>query len=110
TLLSLPITTPGDAHYRPLVILDEVHKAIQGQTAKLLKEHFIGKVMVGGFTATDVAASKNLFDTQEPVYRLPLKQAITDEILCQKVETGLIPVRIDDAALLERMHNVKENA
>jgi superfamily II DNA or RNA helicase len=92
----LDITNPADAHYRPLVILDEVHES-QGpktlQTLKKLKDN----VILAGFTATDAGVSESLFDGQKPIFKLPLVEAIDRGFLCHGIKTGTVDVKIDDA-------------
>lgn len=91
----LDFTNRNDVHYRPLIILDEVHEG-QGpeRTAIInkLKEH----VLVAGFTATDAGAAKRLFEGQKPIYNLPIDEAIKRHILCTGVRAATIDVTIDE--------------
>lgn len=103
----LDVTNPDDAHYRPLIILDEVHEAQGPETSKILNR-LKQDVMMVGFTATDAGASQTLFEGQEPIYNLPIKEAIKRGILCDKVRTGVIDVNINED-WLEEFKNTPRN-
>lgn len=90
----LDFTNPDDVHYRPLVILDEVHEAQGPKTSKLIHE-LMKHVMVAGFTATDAGAASTLFEGQKPVYHLPLVEAVKRDIVCEGIQTGVLDVAID---------------
>lgn len=100
----LDVSNPIDVHYRPLIILDEVHEA-QGPEASQIINRLKKDVMVVGFTATDAGASQTLFDGQPPVYHLPLKEAIKRDVLCQKVRTGVVDVDVNESWLDEFKNN-----
>jgi superfamily II DNA or RNA helicase/transcriptional regulator with XRE-family HTH domain len=107
----LDFTTPGSRYYRPLVILDEVPEAIGSETGNLIRETFIDKVLVAGFAATDAGAAAALFRGQAPIYTLDIAEAIERRVLCEKLETRIIDVPLDDdvesAAMLARMRAVR---
>ncbi len=85
----------NDVHYRPFIILDEVHEGLGAKTSAIIKK-LRDNVMVAGFTATDAGAANHLFEGQKPVYHLPIAEAIKRDILCNGVVTGTIDVTIDE--------------
>ncbi|HEU5047544.1 MAG TPA: DEAD/DEAH box helicase family protein [Rickettsiales bacterium] len=91
----LGLATPGDPHYRPLWILDEVHEAQGPETSGQLNA-YQDQVIMAGFTATDAGASQTLFNGQKPIYNLPLVGAIRrGGILCDGIRTGVIDIATD---------------
>jgi transcriptional regulator with XRE-family HTH domain/superfamily II DNA or RNA helicase/plasmid maintenance system antidote protein VapI len=106
----LDFTTPGSRYYRPLVILDEVPEAIGSETGNLIRETFIDKVLVVGFAAADAGAAAALFRGQAPIYELDIAEGIERDVLCEKLETHIIDVPLDDemesAAMLARVRAV----
>ncbi|MEQ1704792.1 MAG: DEAD/DEAH box helicase family protein [Rickettsiales bacterium] len=91
----IEFTNPDDKHFRPLILLDEVHEAQGKKTAKFIKS-LMGEALVGGFTATDAGAHKTLFNGQKQIFNLGLVPAIKQGLLCRGVETGVIDVKIDE--------------
>jgi superfamily II DNA or RNA helicase len=106
----LDFTTAGSRYYRPLVILDEVPEAIGSETGNLIRDTFIDKVLVAGFAAVDAGAAAALFRGQASIYNLDIAEGIERDVLCQKLETGIIDVPLDDdvesAAMLARIRAV----
>ncbi len=84
---------PNNPYYRPLVILDEVHKALGPDTIENIQK-LLDNVLVAGFTATDAGTSEALFKDQSPIYNLPLVTAIERDQLCTGVRTGAIKVEL----------------
>ena len=85
----------GGEHYRPLVLLDEVHKGKGPQTASAIKS-LLRKCIVAGFTATEAGEREALFEGQAPIFRLKIVPAIEKDLLCEGVRTGVIDVKIDE--------------
>lgn len=104
----LDVTNPDDPHYRPLIILDEVHEAQGEETAKILND-LKKEVLVAGFTATDAGAAHTLFEGQDPIFSLPLRDAIKRGILCNKVRTGVVDVDIKGESWLEDFKSSPKN-
>jgi superfamily II DNA or RNA helicase len=106
----LNFTAPGSRYYRPLVILDEVPEAIGSETSDVIRDTFIDKVLVAGFAAADAGAAAALFRGQASIYNLDIAEGIERDVLCQKLETGIIDVPLDDgvesAVMLARMRAV----
>lgn len=91
----LELTNHKDVHYRPLIILDEVHEGQGAKTAATidkLKDH----VLLAGFTATDAGAHQTIFSGQTPIFNLPLVEAVKRGLLCNGIRTGVIDVKIDE--------------
>lgn len=91
---------PASKDYRPLVLLDEVHKGKGPETAKAIKG-FMRRCIVAGFTATEAGERQALFEGQVPIYQLKIVPAIEKDLLCEGVRTGVIDVKIDEQWLKE---------
>jgi superfamily II DNA or RNA helicase len=94
-LRQYPFNDPGSEHYRPLVLLDEVHRGKGPQTARKIKA-FLRKCIVAGFTATEAGEREALFEGQAPIFQLRIVPAIEKDLLCEGVRTGVIDVKIDE--------------
>jgi transcriptional regulator with XRE-family HTH domain/superfamily II DNA or RNA helicase len=109
----IDFTTPGSRYYRPLVIVDEVAEAIGSETGNLIRETFIDKVLVLGIAAADAGAAAALFRGQAPIYKLDIAEGIERDVLCNKLETRIIDVPLEDdtesADMLARMRAVGED-
>ncbi|RUL89436.1 DEAD/DEAH box helicase [Tautonia sociabilis] len=94
-LRQYPFADAGSEHYRPLVLLDEVHMGKGPQTAKEIKG-LLRKSIVAGFTATEAGERQALFEGQAPIFQLKIVPAIEKDLLCEGVRTGVIDVNIDE--------------
>ena len=99
---------PASENFRPIIILDEAHKARSLERTKAI-EPFLQTSVVAGFTATDGGVAERLFKNQKPIFELDLPKAVENGLLCDGVRTGVIDVAIDADWVAEFIKHEQKN-